>query len=719
MAFSWIPFYEELADKLLTFKNDRPAMIAKVREAHEIAGKFADVSLPTIEHDNANVPDLDPFTVFALFNRNLGDEKRKAVCKGYKEVFSIAAAVPEDFEGVPVQNFTKYCFYPYLDDPKRHDDDFDVLWALYEAALQYAQNQGAEEEKRFSDLLDRGRKVQNVDTPKLSIALFHIRPSFFISLDRNNVELLYKNGLTVAKGEISGADYCRFLHTARKNLLDSQKYDSFAAFSAAAYSGNLSDKKSETERTLAEVGLSKEDPDNMRYVDAICRALREIGRPAAPKEIYEKMLELEIPTGIAEKNTGNNSVRATIYNHSSDALGFTFNDIFKKVSYGVWWFKGEEIPEDSPIPHAPIGEEEWDDEGEATCEVEIEDVPMQNNSPYDYSDAVSGGVNMIVYGTPGCGKSQYVKRTILHEGEDVPEAFRKENIFRITFHQDYSYSDFVGQITPSVQYDAEDSSKSRVEYRFVPGPFTLALERAIAHPEEKVALVIEEINRGSAPAIFGDLFQLLDRLNEEQDSLPIGTSEYEIKSTALLDYLCDNDPAHYSKKEQYIFEQQAIRIPANMYLYATMNTGDQNVFTLDTAFKRRWKPIKIRNKFDSGNMYDKELRNLKVPGLSDVTWEQFVTGINAQMNTCGGEFYTEDKQLGKYFVDKQLLLSDSDSEEQRDEKAERFAYKVLEYLWNDVAKFNKPDWFNEDIKDFDTLVDRFRDGKTVFSFSLT
>ena len=318
----------------------------------------------------------------------------------------------------------------------------------------------------------------------------------------------------------------------------------------------------------------------------------------------------------------------------------------------------------------------------------------------------------IYYGTPGCGKSYFLRKKLEDNG------FKQSNIFRTTFYSDYTYSDFVGQILPHVDGD-------RVTYRFIPGVFTRALECAIAYPVEKIALVIEEINRGDAPSIFGDIFQLLDRKD--------GISEYEIIQPNIVDYLNDK-----FKGAEYNFV--TIRLPANLFIYATMNTSDQNVFTLDTAFKRRWKMTKVSNTFDGD-----EIGKMLIPGFTvngvNVTWQRFVETINDHIVNNASMINAEDKQLGKYFVTEADLISETDltkidssnelNEYQRkrkeaeetkrlkklEDKAKDFANKVLEYIWSDVAKFNRKDWFRENIKSFDVVLEK-RDFNDIFSDSL-
>lgn len=153
-------------------------------------------------------------------------------------------------------------------------------------------------------------------------------------------------------------------------------------------------------------------------------------------------------------------------------------------------------------------------------------------------------------------------------------------------------------------------------------------------------------------------------------------------------------------------------IPANLYIYATMNTSDQNVFTLDTAFKRRWKFEKLTNEFLGKDTIGSKL----VPGLQDVTWRMFVETVNEFIISHATSLSAEDKQLGKYFVDDDLLMEST--EDYSDEKLKEFAYKVFEYLWADVAKFNRTDWFIDEVKSLDILIYKFMNHENVFVLEL-
>ncbi len=270
-----------------------------------------------------------------------------------------------------------------------------------------------------------------------------------------------------------------------------------------------------------------------------------------------------------------------------------------------------------------------------------------SDNKIDESVRIDGGKNIILYGVPGSGKSYTLQRDYCNDNSVVE---------KIVFHPDYSYSDFVGQIMPSV----DDSGI--VSYKFNPGPFTNILKKAYHNPQIKHVLVIDEINRGNAPAIFGEIFQLLDRLKHDKDGFKKGSSEYAINNMDIANIV------HSDKNA-------SIRIPSNLWIIATMNTSDQNVFTLDTAFQRRFSIQLIENSFEN---VDDDFKNMKILD-TDITWQEFCTTINekiAQNNE--GLSSMEDKRFGVYFVNIDDLKS-----------KENFAHKVIKYLWDDVFKFDR------------------------------
>ena len=284
----------------------------------------------------------------------------------------------------------------------------------------------------------------------------------------------------------------------------------------------------------------------------------------------------------------------------------------------------------------------------------------------------------IYYGCPGTGKSHKVKgltegadgeKTVYFDesGAKVADVNAVEdksklssNIFRTTFHPDYDYSSFVGSYKPVMQpvldENGNETGKEDLVYAFVPQVFTNAYVRAwksladdsLTDAEKQVYLIIEEINRGNCAQIFGDLFQLLDRKN--------GFSEYPIIPDAEL--------RKYLAKEK--LESNMLRLPANLHILATMNTSDQSLFPMDSAFKRRWAmeyiPINLAQP-------DAAKFTFKVNGV-DYSWVEFLSKVNPLIRKATD---SEDKQMGEFFI------KESVSEED-------FKNKVMFYIWNDVCK---------------------------------
>ena len=315
---------------------------------------------------------------------------------------------------------------------------------------------------------------------------------------------------------------------------------------------------------------------------------------------------------------------------------------------------------------------------------------------------INSGTNILLYGVPGSGKSW----TIEHE-------YCKADSYveRLVFHPDYTYSDFVGQILPDVD------DEGLVTYKFTPGPFTTIMREAYRNPTQEYILIIEEINRGNAPAIFGEVFQLLDRTLEPKKDhevvYPAGTSEYGITNRYMATVIY-GDGGH------------KVRIPSNLSVIGTMNTSDQNVFTLDTAFQRRWNMRLIENTFENVRP---SLANAKILD-TDVTWETFCTTINKLVVGNRAKMASaEDKRLGVYFVhesdlefDDRAISPDNDlrgeynvllkaerdgnlTPEQKGrlydirealKKIRKFPEKVIKYLWDDAFKFNPEALFDTD-----------------------
>ena len=286
---------------------------------------------------------------------------------------------------------------------------------------------------------------------------------------------------------------------------------------------------------------------------------------------------------------------------------------------------------------------------------------------------VSRPHNWILFGAPGTGKS-YV----------IDQAAKQYPRCRVTFHPDYTYAQFVGAYKPV----PSQQTASGITYGFVPGPFVNTLVESLENPNTPHILIIEEINRADPAAVFGDVFQLLDRNDE-------GSSEYSVRtSQELKDYLQGKLSANaketlralivnldQSETDAPAYDCSEIAIPNNMYIWASMNSADQGVFPMDTAFKRRWTFQYLPIDSDNGI-----LQSADGAFLSE-HWDEIRTNINKLLKSQGRDI-PEDKLLGPYFLSaRELHNDDEDAEQNAQNFVHVFASKVIMYLFEDAARY--------------------------------
>lgn len=309
---------------------------------------------------------------------------------------------------------------------------------------------------------------------------------------------------------------------------------------------------------------------------------------------------------------------------------------------------------------------------------------------------------IIFYGVPGSGKSHEIKHKLETEYK-IPEQQQDLFVERTVFHPEYTNADFIGQIMPKLV-------QGKTDFVFKPGPFTSILKKALCDSQNRYVLIIEEINRGNAAAIFGELFQLLDRIDAASkttshdgslNTYGKGWSEYFVMNSEINNYIRDSDDTFDGKALDingiHFSANTAIRLPPNLSILATMNTSDQNVFTLDNAFQRRWDMKLIENVFGDTEEETNQ-RNAFVDSAKQITWEKFQTAINikiGKMSEDAGLSSMEDKRLGCWFVKAEKTTEkDKDGKDIYIIRNELFAEKVLKYLWDDAFKFCREKVFN-------------------------
>lgn len=283
--------------------------------------------------------------------------------------------------------------------------------------------------------------------------------------------------------------------------------------------------------------------------------------------------------------------------------------------------------------------------------------------------------NRIVFGAPGTGKSYGLKDDCEKLMEDTAGTYE-----RVTFHPDYTYSQFVGTYKPVMNEDG-----NTIRYDFIPGPFMRvyvdALKSGRTDNPQPHLLLIEEINRAKVAAVFGDIFQLLDRDDD-------GVSEYAIQAS--------EDIRRYLAKELNLGENgdnyKKIRIPNNMFIWATMNSADQGVYPMDTAFKRRW-----NFEYLGINENEEEIKDIGKIMLPDsdepIEWNILRKAINDKMSSSDFKI-NEDKLMGPFFLSKKAIASNENGMIiDTDRFISAFKSKVIMYLYEDAVKQGKHRFF--------------------------
>ena len=286
------------------------------------------------------------------------------------------------------------------------------------------------------------------------------------------------------------------------------------------------------------------------------------------------------------------------------------------------------------------------------------------------------GENIVYYGAPGTGKSYAI--------DEIVSACKHVST---VFHPDTQYSDFVGCLKPSM-------NEADIVYKFREGPFCKALKLAHDNPTENCYLVIEEINRASAAAVFGEIFQLLDRDLDGRSIYGI-----DVNDPDMLSYLLDNSPSSIVNDQ--------LKLPRNLSIYATMNSSDQAVMPMDTAFKRRWKfkykPVDFK-KCANGQ--------LKIFGKSGgilIDWKSFAECVNSILVS---QDVPEDRLLGPWFLKEDELKGEEAA-------SQAITGKLFMYLWDDVLRHGeRTTIFGVDVKNYGQLVAKFMREEPVFNETL-
>ncbi|MBQ7515908.1 MAG: AAA family ATPase [Schwartzia sp.] len=629
-AFTWIGFYEAFANRLLSFKENRTELFAKIRAVYQRAG----IPLPTLDKDN-NVTDMDPFTVFGLFNKGLSDANRIKLAESIKNEFSIAANAPKDFKGIPVLNNMAATFYRFQGE--RDDHDIDNLWQIFESAILLADADIKEHQQSFMTAYDVVRQ-QNGIRWNLTMGLYWIRPNAFISFDSRNREYIKAHiddlpNVLASLSDSTLPDAKTYL-TMRDALLDvfangSSAYRNFPEFSLTAWeetqnqpltdnAGAVSDTLSVGQRPphywLYSPGHGAEKWNEFYNAGIMGLGWDDIGDLSTFASKEAMIQEMKSVYGEDKKYT--NAAHATwqfshemkpgdivfakrgrlgeILGRGVVKAGYAYDDVraeYKNVVPVEWTHNEPRALQDKQLPMKTLTDitpysglvAELCDLFTDDAETE-EDAPAINYEPYTQEDflrevfisreqydslaaRLKKKKNIILQGAPGVGKT-FIARRLAYSMMGVRD---NERVMMVQFHQSYSYEDFIMGYRPT---DTGFQVKTGAFYNFC--------KKAGIDNENDYFFIIDEINRGNLNKIFGELFLLLeaDKRGEEV---------------------------------KLLYKDEMFSVPGNIYLIGTMNTADRSLAMLDYALRRRFSFFDMAPGFktDGFQAYQKALNNEK------------------------------------------------------------------------------------------------------------
>ena len=567
MSFTWIPFYKEFAQKLLEYKNRRQELVETIYSA--LGDTLNDSGTSVVNYfkkdEDIKLTDTDPFSLFAIFNRTSNDSVRKKCIEILKNTFEIQAEIPSDFDGVPILNAKRSIFVDQ--DGSNIEESTSLLWNLYEKVIN---NEDFEQE--YDDAL----KIKGVNN-NLSMGLFWICPDRFLGLDSNNRNYIqYKLGLEI-DDKPNYEKYEELLNKVRAS-----HYENFAELSLKAwkYSKNKEEETMSDNKKYWLLGhaFGKNNPQYERFIlNGIWEGGFDVRKPVDQRQM-SLARKIKIGDIVLLKSTATKGVNHDIPFLRIKAIGIV-KSVMNEIDNGdSHLFKCEVkylSSDEKDFEGASYGAyrqtvHEADEKVKAVIEyansvIYHNDNPMKKYS--EYIDLLKENHNIVLTGAPGTGKT-FMAHAIAKE-----MGCAKDEMCFVQFHPSYDYTDFVEGLRPI------EKSDGQVGFERKDGVFKEFCKKAvknIADSEKSVdfVFIIDEINRGEASKIFGELFYAIDPGYR-------GKTDKRVK-TQYQNLIPESD----------VFAD-GFYVPDNVYIIGTMNDIDRSVESMDFAMRRRftWKEV--------------------------------------------------------------------------------------------------------------------------------
>ena len=653
---TWVDFYKELAERLLDFREKRNELIIKIRKVYELAG----IKLPTLEKDN-KLTDIDPFTIFGLFNKSSLKESNKIkILDAVSRVFNVESKVPSSFESIPTINNMGATYYDF--EGYRNENDIDDLWTLFSVAFTYANEKTFEYKNQFIKYFDLVMSKRGIGNSKLTSGLYWISPETYANLDScskryiiesEKVPFEITNLMDMRNEKITAEEYLTIIYNL-KTYLSSTKtsMSDFIDFSYEAwcYSEQVNKKKTEEiETTDADKDVETVNywtfspgPDakywGFFYDNSLLSiGLNELGDFSTyteKKQIKQKLQEI--------KGSNNN------YNNSTNAIWQFTNEM--KIGDIVYVKKGQSKligwgivssrhNYNINLEFSNSRQIDWKQKGEWITPIKPSNKILTKITPYSesvrklnmlfetekFDTVINSDISFPKYNSNQFLKEVFMneenyhrlvqlikikKNVILQGPPGVGKTFAakrlaysiigekaKSRVKMIQFHQSYSYEDFIMGFRPT-----------ETGFKLHKGTFYNFCKQAEEDSENEYFFIIDEINRGNLSKIFGELFMLI-----ENDKRGI---ELEL-----------------------LYADEKFSVPKNVYIIGMMNTADRSLAILDYALRRRFAFYDMDTSFNTIGFREYQ-ENLQSPKFDELI--RCVQNLNKEIKN--------DEMLGEGFV---------------------------------------------------------------------
>ena len=696
--FDWTSFYHEFAQKLAVYKNNRQDLVGKVKDIYKLSG----ISMPTLEKDN-NLVDIDPFTVFGLFNKNLRIENRIKILNAIIKLFDLESKVPNSFDGIPVLNPQNATYYRFIDE--RSDEDIEDLWSLFLSALEYDKKKNTDNKEKVSHYFDIVNNKKGNGNSKTTIGLYWIAPDSFLNLDSRNQWYIFESGkfpteisssLPSIDSKITAAKYFQIVETINFYFNSTEaEFKNFKelSFEAWKYSEIVNKKTRELKMVAESSALMDDENETIRYwiyapgkdsymweefykrgVMAI--GWEEIGDLSLFKnksEIKDKMKKIYDPNLSYQ-----NAIHATWQFANEMKVG---DIIFVKKGRGQLIGRGivtsDYFHDSEAEEYNHIRKVNWTHHGEWPYPGKAAMKTLTDVTPYSdvveklkiiFDDDTSEDVEEVEK-----SYSSYTKEDFLNDvfmSEEEYERLRSVLVFKKniilqgapgvgkTYTAKLLAYSLIGEknvervkmVQFHQSYSYEDFimgfRPSDIGFELRKGTFYNFCKRAELDAGNDYFFIIDEINRGNLGKIFGELFMLLE-----------------------------NDKRGASL--QLVYSDEKFSIPDNLYIIGMMNTADRSLAMLDYALRRRFAFFDLKPGFETDGFknYQLTINNSKLTNLITC-----VKNLNYAI--------VADETLGEGFCIGHSYFCNLKPEN----VDERVIYNIVEY---ELVPLLKEYWFDE------------------------